>query len=186
MRHFLAITLALCSCLIAKAQPGRDHYLDIYREAESLFDSETPTADSDSIAIEKYQRVARGLLSDSGSAVYVFKSYQNIGTLHQVYERYNEAVTAYHRAIWLAKQWGMSDSLLYEPYLYTGNSYFYLHTIDSALHYFKKAEPFIDRYALDEEYRLYNSFGAAYFEAGNYVQSANYFSKSLQIFRRAG
>jgi len=76
----------------------------------------------------------------------------------------------------------LPDSLLFKPYLYTGSILYDLNNLDSAVYYYKKAEAISRKYVfLDESERLYNKFGALYYETGDYKKSISYFEKALSI-----
>ncbi|MEM9675074.1 MAG: CHAT domain-containing protein [Bacteroidota bacterium] len=159
--------------------------LPAYQEAERLYNATNPTPKSDSLALLKYQETIQTLMDDTTmvNLQLLINSYEKIGIIHQIYDRNEQAVQMYKSAIDLTEQFTLTDSLRYRPYLYIGNAYYYLHSLDSSIFYLKKAEQLFEQYTLSEAERLYNAFGSVYYEAGNYQQSINYFSKALQIFR---
>ncbi|MEM8968074.1 MAG: CHAT domain-containing protein [Bacteroidota bacterium] len=156
--------------------------LPAYQEAEKLYNAVSPTAESDSLALLKYQEAVQILAGDTiiASLQLLTDCYEKIGIIHQIYDRNEQAVEMYRAAIALNQRFSLTDSLLYRPYLYTGNAYYSLHSFDSSIFYLKKAEQLLERYSLNEADRVYNTFGMIYFEAGNYQQSINYFSRALQ------
>ncbi len=78
---------------------------------------------------------------------------------------------------------GISDTMLFIPYLYTGGIYYTYEQFDSALIYYKKAEVLNARFGLTLEgsERLYNRMGIMFYETGNYRQAGNYFEKAISL-----
>lgn len=76
---------------------------------------------------------------------------------------------------------GLSDTILFLPYIYTGAIYYSLNQFDSAMHFYKQAEKINQesQQLLDGTERLYNRLGAMYYETGNYRQARNYFEKAI-------
>ena len=76
----------------------------------------------------------------------------------------------------------LSDALLFKPYLYAGTIYYGQNDLDSAGYYYRQAELVNSRYAdLSESERLFNKFGALYYETGDYNKSISYFEKALSV-----
>lgn len=156
--------------------------LIVYQEAIALFDSPNPTQYTDSLALSKLLYVLRATKPEQSNALIRFNCYYKIGILKQTYNSQRQAATFYQKAIACQQSYNLSDSLLFKPYLYSGLTYYNLSSFDSCALYLEKAEGVLQKYpAQQEAQRLYNSFGALYYEAGNYRQSINYFQKAVQI-----
>ena len=111
----------------------------------------------------------------------------NAGIIEQRNLKQAAALANYNRSCNTVKRAGLPDSLLFKPYLFSGNAHYFLNHFDSAIHYFEQAESILDRYhELEDAERLYNSLGAIYFQSGNFTQSANYFERALQILTEKG
>ncbi|WKN43435.1 CHAT domain-containing protein [Tunicatimonas pelagia] len=186
MRRFVFCFLSLFTLTLPLyAQPDT---LVTYQQAESYYNTDVPTAETDSLALVNYLKVIDELSGDNSveNAPFLLDSYEKAGIIHQIYERNEQAVGMYQSAIHTAEKFSLSDSLLYRPYLYIGNAYYALHSFDSSLVYLKKAEELLGLYNLEEADRIYNALGMIYYEAGNYEQSINYFSRALEALNKLG
>ena len=165
-----------------KQVPSPETIQKIYREAETLFAIDNPTVTTDSLALTKYLLIAKWLEGNKEKANIRLNCYEKIGILKQSYGSYSKALDYYQKAIEIQRLNKLSDSLLFRPYLYSGNLYYQLTNFDSTIHFLKKAEGLLALYPdLNEIDRLYNSFGAIYYESGNYSQSINYFLKAIAV-----
>ncbi len=119
-----------------------------------------------------------GLRNDTIRFYCHFKS----GEIDHYFGRLTEAQQHYRAAIEVKKQLRqLNDSTLFKPLLYSGNIYYSLGNMDSALFQFKEAEKIADLHPhdLNETGRLFNSLGALFYETGNYRQARNYFAKAV-------
>jgi CHAT domain-containing protein len=178
------------SLLLAVAAPGgrtedlHPEATRLLRQADQYYNLESPTTETDSLAEELYRKAASLFPRDKEFAPEIFRCYLNAAILKQTYGEQNEALALYRDALNLPVQFQLSDSLLFHPNLFSGNAHYYLNHFDSALYYYEAAEEILRRYPrLNDGERLFNSFGAIYFEAGNYTQSANYFNQALKMVR---
>ena len=171
----------LLSLFVCKAQ--EEKVQQIYQEAEQYFNAYPPTAYTDSLAIKKYLQVASMLPHTKENALTLFNCYEKAGILKQENRLNNEALELFKKAIALCGKFELADSLLYTPYVFSGNSYYYLHNFDSSRYYLEKAEKSLHQ---NQDAHLYNSFGVLHLEAGNYAQSINYFGKALEISQQGG
>ncbi len=154
----------------------------LYDKAGFHFEKDLPTALDDSIALSLYLRIAALLPESSSNAGMLFTSLERAGILEQTAGAQAAAVPLYKRALTVQANFGLHDSLAFKPNLYLGNAYYFLNNYDSALYYFKKAELLQQNDdPAEEQFRLYNSLGAIYFEGGNFQQSINYFYRALQL-----
>ena len=88
-----------------------------------------------------------------------------IGELHHYFYNEAEALHYYRTSIKLKSKFpGLSDSLFFKPYLFTGSLLYSKNKFDSAMHYYKLAENVLLKYdnKLQEKERLYNTLGAMY------------------------
>ena len=155
----------------------------LYQEAEQYFNTPSPTAYTDSIAIKRFLQVASWLPHSKENALTLFNCYERAGILKQELGLDNEALNLFKKAIAFCLKFKLPDSLLYNPYVFSGNSYYYLHNFDSSKYYLTMAEKSLPE---NQDAHLYNSFGVLHFEAGNYAQSINHFAKALEIARQEG
>lgn len=154
-----------------------------YKEANTLFFSANPTTASDDRALQLYREIILALeKTPAAKDTILFYSYLRQGVLLEVKADAAAAQRAYLKAIAYKQQLPqLTDSALFSLYLYTGATCYHLNNYDSARLFFDRAETLLQRYpGLPERERLYNSLGALYYEAGDYHQSKNYFTKALQ------
>lgn len=157
--------------------------LQRYKEANALFYSANPTDESDARALQLYGDIIASLeRTPNAKDTILFFSYLRQGVLLEVKSDAAAAQRAYLKAIAYKQQLPqLTDSVLFSLYLYTGATCYHLNNYDSARLFFDRAETLLQRYpGLPERERLYNSLGALYYEAGDYHQSKNYFTKALQ------
>ncbi|HYE56808.1 MAG TPA: tetratricopeptide repeat protein, partial [Chitinophagaceae bacterium] len=158
-------------------------YLKLYRHAESLYNAEAPTDQSDSIAFQTYMQAARLLEKEHLHDSILADSYTKAAILKQMKGEDSLALRLFAKALQVVdNNKALSDSLRYQPLLYAGSSHYTLNQFDSANYYYQLAEAIINKYPrLPERGRLYNKMGALYYEEGNFHQSLNYFSKALSL-----
>ncbi len=154
----------------------------LFEKAGSHFEKEQPTEADDSIALLLYGRIADLLPENRTNAAILFTSLERAGILEQTAGNQTAAIALYKRALSVQVNLGLGDSLAFKPNLYLGNAYYFLNNYDSAIFYFRKAEILQQNdEPAEEQFRLYNSLGALYFEGGNFRQSINYFHRALQL-----
>ncbi len=176
-----ALSVALWAQVGGSEEVGRAAYL----RAKRYFQYPQQTDQTDSLALTFYTQAARLLKPNRATAPLRFDSFEKIGILNQTFGNQTAALDNYDKAIATNRRFGLSDSLLFIPYLYSGSAHYFLHSFDSSSHYFEQAEKIYARYpGVAEAQRLFNSLGALYFEVGNYRQSINYFQKALQLYQR--
>jgi CHAT domain-containing protein len=117
-------------------------------------------------------------------SLYFFTSF-TIGELHHYYDRRNEALAFYTKAIRRHPGAQLADSFLFRPYIYSGIIQYQQNNLSAASDFFNKADSIQQQYRapLAESQRLYNTLGVMNYESGNYRQAHNYFSKALQVLR---
>jgi CHAT domain-containing protein len=158
-----------------------------YQKANKLFDALEPTTATDSLSLFYFKKAIDLIEPSKKNAFILFDSFEKIGILKQTYGKTPEARYFYQKAIRLANRFGLSDSLLYDPLVFCGSIDYGLNSFDSCIFFFERAEKIFNKYPkVSEPERLFNSFGAVYFEAGNYHQSVNYFLKALALHKLRG
>ena len=153
-----------------------------YQTAGRFYHSPNANDHSDSLALAAYARVIR-LLSASGEfGVMLSDSYLKSGIIHMGANKQTAALNDFRNGISVIQQNKIPDSLLFQPYLYTGSIHYTMNDLDSGIYYFKKAEALNNKYgALGGSERLFNKFGALYYETGDYNKSISYFEKALSL-----
>ncbi len=167
--------------LPGQQQKNVPDYKKLYDTANDFYNSTNPTDITDSLALRYYQQVIAVLSRQPLNENLLVDCYIKTGILYQAKNIDSLAIQNFGNAIH-AKTAAQSDSLLYQPFLYTGSSYYSLNNLDSALFFLKKAEEIVTRYSnMPEAGRVYNKIGALYYQTGNYKQSINYFKKSIDL-----
>jgi CHAT domain-containing protein/Tfp pilus assembly protein PilF len=188
MNRNISISLVFTSLLLTFSSYSQQNnfkpdYEQLYRDAEKLFNSANATGTTDSLAMMKYLKVANFLIKGKIFNETGLDSYLKSGILEMSKADPALALPYFQRAILVAAQNPrLSDSLLFQPFMYSGSVHYSLNNLDSAVYYYKKAESVNIRFAgISESERLYNKFGALYFETGDYKKSISYFQKALSI-----
>ena len=187
---FLRIFLTIF-CLIITFVPQSQNneqavgYLHFYTTAERFYNSETPTETTDSIALSNYLKTISILEKNKESDSTLFDSYVKSGIISMSYQKNDQSLDFFLKSILLQKKSKkIPDSLLYKPFLFTGNVYHNILNMDSALFYYNNAENIMNKYpATSEAERLYNQEGALYYETGDYKKSITYFQKALSVIK---
>jgi CHAT domain-containing protein/Tfp pilus assembly protein PilF len=188
MHRSALVYLFLFLTLTVYAQQNRTGktYQALYGHAEKLFHLSGANESTDSLALSDYIQVAsilrnRKLYNDTLVDVYL-KS----GILKMSENQFEQAIRYFHDAIFaVSENHRLSDSLLFKPYLYAGSVHYNLNNLDSAIEYYKKAEAINSRHTgLSESERLFNKFGALYYETGDYDKSISYFEKALSLVEK--
>ena len=180
VRLFLVFLFLTISLFGQRIKPVKD-YAALYRHAEKMFNSANPTSISDSIARLDYLQTARLLLQKEIVNDTLADCWLKCGILLMSGPDPQLSMPFFLRMIDLIHQNKiLPDSLLFKPYLYAGSVLYSLNNLDSAAYYYKRAESiFSDHPGLAESERLFNKFGALYFETGDYNKSISYFEKAL-------
>ena len=161
---------------------SQTNYRQLYLQAEKLYSSATATDESDHTAFLKYLQVINILNTEKKYIDTLVDSYLKCGILQMSGNEPATALNYFSEAIEVIKNSQLSDSLLFKPYLYAGTIYYGQNDLDSAGYYYRKAELVNNRYSgLSESERLFNKFGALYYETGDYNKSISYFEKALSV-----
>jgi tetratricopeptide (TPR) repeat protein len=172
----------LNSSSLAQIKNSDDQSIVLYKKAVALFNSPKPTAQTDSLAFSKLLYITTSTKITKRNALIFFDCYEKAGIIKQTYGYQRQAIALYKKAIACRFAYTLPDSLLFKPYLYCGSAYYFSNLFDSSLYFLKKSEAILLKFPGQQEaQRLYNSFGALYYESGNYQQGINYFRKAVQL-----
>jgi CHAT domain-containing protein len=150
-------------------------YRRFYTTANTYYDLDDPTDETDSLAIVYYQKTIAVVRSHPALSSVLINCHIKAGNIFQGQQRYPESVPFYHTALQLATA-SKDTSYLYQASLYLGSARYSISEIDSARFYFEYASRLAgNRTDLVDLPILYNSLGIIYFEAANYKQAINYF-----------
>lgn len=162
---------------------GQPAYLPLYQKAERLYNAESPTDETDSIAYATYAQVIQQLEKNKLNDSLLIDCYTKAAIIKQMKGDDATAISIFHNALKVSdRNKKLSDSLTFFPLLYCGSSYYTLQQFDSAQHFYQRAEAVVNKYPkMPERERLYNKIGTLYYEEGNFYQSLNYFTKALSL-----
>ena len=158
-------------------------YSVFYTQAEKLYNRVKASPKTDSLALADYRQAA-ALLTDEKKYIDILTDcYLKAGILEMSRNNLDLSLRYFHLAIYsVGKNNLLSDTLIFKPCLYAGTIHYNLNNLDSAVFYYKKSEGILSVHkGLNESERLYNKFGALYFETGDYNKSISYFEKALSI-----
>lgn len=165
-----------------------------YKKADKVYEEAERISLSNNYDEEKEERLNREALAQftalcnslSASGRFydslLFHCYFKKGVLNHYFDSTAAAKKDYLLAIRLQQQVpGLPDSFCFKPYIYLGGILYLENKFDSANACYKEAEKIASSYPvrLNESERLLNTLGALYFEAGNYGQAKNYFTKAI-------
>ena len=162
---------------------SQTNYRLLYTQAEKLYSSAKATNESDQAAYLKYLQVINILNTDRKYTDTLVDSYLKCGILQMSGNDPATALSFFSGAIKIIKKNSqLSDSLFFKPLLYAGTICYGRNDLDSAGYYYKQAELINNSYpGLSESERLFNKFGALYYETGDYNKSISYFEKALSV-----
>ncbi|HMU46058.1 MAG TPA: CHAT domain-containing protein [Chitinophagaceae bacterium] len=119
----------------------------------------------------------------------LFHSFIKAGVLYHYFDSTDKAKESYSSGLRLKYQIpDLPDSFSFKPLVYLGGILYTENKFDSARLCYKEAENIAANYKkrLSESERLLNTLGALYFEAGNYAQAKNYFTKAINSVSISG
>jgi len=184
---FLSAFLIISLILTSQYQPAARNYLNEYKKAEELYNSENATAETDSLALKFYQNTIKLLGEKNVDDSVFFDAIMKSGILTMTAHQDSLALYYFTKAISLQKSTrSIPDSMLFRSYLFAGSSLYNLYNYDSAAYFYKQAEALQQKYpTIPEVERLYNKSGVLYYETGDYKKSITYFRKALSIVEAA-
>lgn len=141
-------------------------------------------------ALVQFTRLCKEL-SGKGSPYdsLLFHSYIKAGILYHYFDSTDKAKYNYTSGLKLQQRINnLPDSFRFKPLIYLGGILYTENKFDSARLCYKEAENITAKYKtrLSESERLLNTLGALYFEAGNYAQAKNYFTKAINSVSISG
>lgn len=168
--------------LLSQENVKQQSFQQLYNEAEKLFNG-SATDSTDSVALRYYDEIKGHFKADSSNALLLYNCYERSGILKQGLAFTSQQVLQdYYAALQLKKTFHLNDSILFRLLLSAGNVHYMNGLFDSSVYYFSWAEKIIQQYpSAGLAGDLYNSLGALYTEAGDYIQSGNYFTKALEL-----
>lgn len=188
-RKLLIISFIVCCLIVYKLSSQQtiniQPYKDLFNKAELLFNG--PASDStDVVALSYYTQVINVVKPNVTNAGLLYNCYERSGILKQGLSYSSENILQdYYAGLALQKNYHLDDSILFRLLLAAGNVHYANTLFDSAVFYFSWAEKIIDTHAgAGLAGDLYNSLGAIYSEAGNYIQSGIYFNKALELTKK--
>jgi CHAT domain-containing protein len=197
---YLFFSFLLCSCLLYSiSQPDQKNVSELkrqYAEANAFYAKALQLGSSSNseekeeeqlnrVALDKFNLFVKAFPSTSVAIDSLkFFALLKIGELNHYFDDLPNALHAYQSAIATKAQLkALPDSLLFKPYLFSGNIYYSRSDFDSAFYCLKKAESILESYSLklSEGERLFNVLGVLYYQSGNYRQAKNYFQKAAEL-----
>lgn len=184
---FGCIVLFLLAVLKPKSQQTQDvaYYNLLFKKADSLFSGQA-TNQTDSLALEYFTKIILQLKPNAQTAQLLYDCNERAGILKQGFGAASKDILPeYYAGLTLQKTFHLPDSVLFRLLLSAGNVHYADGLFDSSVYYFSLAENIINKYpnaGLAGD--LYNSLGALYTESGDYMQSAAYFKKALEITKK--
>lgn len=190
MKKKLIIIFFVIPCLIVFKLSSQQSinvqpYKDLFNKAELLFNG--PASEkTDSIALSYYTLVTSAVKPNAINANFIYNCYERSGILKQGLNYSSEDILLdYYAGLTVQRSYHLDDSILFRLLLSTGNVHYSNALFDSAVFYFLWAEKIINQHpGAGLAGDLYNSLGAIYSEAGNYLQSSVYFNKALELTKR--
>ncbi len=152
-----------------------------YRQAGKWYSSVQSSVGNDRKALAYYRRTITALGSAGYRGVLLADCYLKCGLLLMTESGQDAAINDFRQSVAANGTSGKDkDSILFQPYLYLGSIAYGHNDLDSARYFYRLAEDIHDRYPrVEAAGRLFNKFGALYYETGDYAQSIHYFEKAL-------
>jgi CHAT domain-containing protein/Tfp pilus assembly protein PilF len=177
------LTLLFSFSAYSQSSERLQDYQVLYHQAELLFNSPNATATTDKEAVRLYLQVAGILNRVKKYSDTLTDCYLKSGILLLTEDKQEQALQFLHQSVFvLTQNKKLPDSLFFKPFLYIGSIHYNLNELDSAVYYYKKAEAINASHpGIIESERLFNKFGALYFETGDYNKSISYFEKALAL-----
>lgn len=175
------LQLTIVSSFAHAADQPSPGYKKLYQIAERAANAAHPTDKTDQVALRSYLKVIDLLSTGHPDPPFLLKTYIATGAFLQVLDRNSAAIPYFKKAFELKKRYpALSDTVLFRPLVYCGNSYYRLDHPDSAENLYHKASLIAEKYPfISEVERLYNTLGVLAYATGNYNQSIVFYQKAL-------
>jgi CHAT domain-containing protein len=172
--------MALCAQQAEEARAAA-----LFQSAEKNFFADKPTEATDRRAVNNYREVIRIYESMGIHSIREADSHQRLASIALGTRDYASARSGYHQSLQIKKQvLNADDSVYFQDLIYLGNVHYLTERLDSAEWYYLQAQQIAFRYPeMEEVERIYNSLGAYYFSAANYLQAINYYKKALNVLK---
>ncbi len=179
---FTILLFCLQPCIAQKQTPA---YKQLYYDADRLSNTAHPSDKTDAEALSSFFKVIAILEKSGADDAFLLKTYVTTGVYLQVLSRDKEAIVTFKKAFTLkSKLSALKDSVLFEPLVYCGNSYYRLDKLDSAEYFYRKAEVVAEKYpAVNQVERLHNTLGVMAYATGNYNKSITYYEKAASTLQ---
>ena len=188
-RHFSLVFILLLLIISPHSQDFKElpEYERLYLGAEKLYNSETASEVTDRDALANYRQAIAILTTNKQYNKILADSYIKCGILQMMANQQEQAFDCFRGAEATVRQSeNLSDSLLFQPYLYEGSIHYNRNNLDSAAWFFNKADAINNQYpGLSESERLFNKLGVLYYETGDYKKSITYFERALYLVEQA-
>lgn len=187
--HFSLVFILLLFIISPHSQDFKElpEYERLYLAAEKLYHSETASEETDRAALANYRQAIVILTTNKQYNKILADSYLKCGILQMMSNQQELALDCFRGAETTVRQSNnLSDSFLFQPYLYEGSIHYNKNNLDSAGWFFNKADVINNKFpGLNESERLFNKLGVLYYETGDYKKSITYFERALYLVEKA-
>jgi len=178
-----------------------DTYLKAYKKANKDYETAEKIANSKNYDEQKEEQLNKSALTQFSILCknltgkggrfdsLLFHCYIKAGILFHYFDSIKTAREYYINGLQIQqKANGVNDSFRFKPLIYLGGIVYLANDFDSAKACYQEAETIAARYTvrLSESERLLNTLGALFYEAGNYSQAKNYFTKAINSVSLTG
>ncbi len=178
---FFVLLSGIALLHFANQNEEKTPYLEWYKEAITIYDSEDPTEAEELNALSYFDKCIAFLNIKRSNDSILNDCYIKGGSLLLGLGNHTKALPYFNSAIEFGEKNNQPDSLLFPAYLFSGSTYYSLSNFDSAYYQYKKAEEIADAHKGDipEKERLYNLLGVIHYDFGNSSEAIRYFNKAL-------
>lgn len=153
-----------------------------YEKAIAYYESQQPTVETDSIALDFLTQIIQDPLNASVESEVLLDAHEKAGNLYLINNDFEKAISCYRSGLFFNYKKDLSDTLFFASNLFLGESYYRVSKADSSIFFLKNAEKLLaKKNSKLEASRLFNSLGVIYYESGNYIQSINYFNQARDL-----
>ncbi|HSB92076.1 MAG TPA: tetratricopeptide repeat protein, partial [Flavitalea sp.] len=190
---FRRLVLLCCLIVLFSRPQSQQHeplppYLEHFKNAEALFNSEAADETSDSLALQHYQQTIDLLENGNVNDTVLFQSYLRSSILVTAAGDDEKSLRLLLQSIKLNRSSAaIADSASFLSWVFAGSNYYSLYNSDSALICYREAEKIYSQHpGVAEAERLFNKMGVLYYEAGDFRKSIPYFLKALSLVDSTG